>query len=127
MKIIASSLILVFAFVLAGCSKDAEANALMKQYSDVADEIVRHLNEDDVDAAREVFEKNKDSLDKKWQTVKVGLPFQFSDATKKKMKSETQEAITSVTEAGNNAIKRNPKSEQKVQALALDMANVFRK
>lgn len=127
MKSITSIIILAFVLLSSGCGKDAEANALMKQYSEVADEIVRHLDEDDVDSAREVFEENKDSLDKKWQYVKVGLPFQFSDATKKKMKSETQDAITAVTEAGNKAIKRNPKSEQKIQALALDMANVFRK
>lgn len=127
MKFIATFLILTFVLALSGCGKDAEANALVKQYSEVAAEIVRHFDEDNVDAAREVFEDNKDSLNEKWQSVKVGLPFQFSDAMKKKMKAETQDAITAVSEAGNKAIKRNPKSEPKIQALALDMANVFRK
>jgi len=126
MKKLILILVLFSCLSLTSCSKDSQANSFMKEYAAVSDQIAKKLEDGDTDGAREIFENKKDSLNAKWQKVKTGLPFQYSAETKKRMKTEPEENISEVVEAANNAIKKNPNDEAKIQALVLDLANVFR-
>lgn len=120
-------LLLILCVCLTGCSKDAQANSFMKEYAAVTQQAGEKLEAGDIDGAREYFEEKKTTLKAKWDRIRTGLPFQFSAETKKRMKTEPEENMTALTEAANNAIKKNPQDEAKIQALVLDIANVFRK
>jgi len=126
MKKLTLILILICGVCLTACSKDAQTNAFMKEYSAVTAQVAEKLEEGKVDEAQDIFDAKKDSLKAKWDAARTGLPFQYSAETKKKMKTDPEKNIESVVEAANKAIKKNPKSEAKVQALVLELANVFR-
>lgn len=120
-------LLLISCLCLAGCSKDAQANSFMKEYAAMTRAVADKLAAGDVQGARAAFEEKKQSLDAKWDKIRTGLPFQFSAETKKRMKTAPEENMTELAEAANAAIRKNPKDEARIQALVLDIANVFRK
>jgi Tfp pilus assembly protein PilP len=127
MKKLALILILISCLSLTGCGRDAEANAFMKEYAAVTADVAAKLEDGKIDEAREAFDSKKASLDAKWDAVKQALPFQLTAETKKRMNTEPEKNMTDLAEAGNKAIKKNPNSEAKVQALVLELANVFRR
>lgn len=127
MKKLILILLLTWCLSLTACSKDTEANAFMKEYASVTTQIAAKLEAGNIDEAQEIFDAKKDSLNGKWDAVKRAMGFQLSTETKKRMNSEPEKNMTDLSEAANKAIKKNPKSEAQVQALVLELANVFRR
>lgn len=127
MKKLTLILLLIWSLSLTGCSKDAQANAFMKEYAAVVAEVTAKLEEGKPDEARQIFESKKSALNAKWDAVKTSQSFQLSAETKKRINSEPEKNMAELTEAANKAIKKNPNSEAKIQALVLEFANVFRR
>lgn len=109
-----------------GCSRDAQASAFMKDYAAVADGIVKRLKDEDLDGAREFLDENKPKLVAKWDKIRTALPFQFTEATKKRMKADPEKNVEDVVAAANEYVKKHPRDEAQAQALALELANIFR-
>jgi hypothetical protein len=127
MKKLSLILLLILCLSLTSCSKDAQANAFMKEYASVTAQITEKLEEGDVDEAREIFESRKDVLNAKWDAVKRAMSFQISKETKKRMNTEPEKNITALTEAAGKAIEKHPNDRKKVEALVFDLANVVRR
>ena len=127
MKKLTLILLLFFIVSQTACSKDAQANAFLKQYDEVISEIAEKLEEGKIDEAQKVFDENEKSLNAKFDDVKRSLSIRFSAETKKRINTEPQKNMTELAEAANKAIKKNPQDEAKIQALALDIANVVRR
>lgn len=126
MKKLLTILLLLSSICLTACSKDAQANSFMKEYAAVTRQVAAKLEAGNTDEARELFDEKKPVLKAKWDRIRTGLPFQFSAETKKRMKSEPEEEMTALAESAKKAIEKNPQDEAKIQALVLDLANVFR-
>ncbi len=126
MKKLSLILLLFWSIGLTGCSRDAQANAFLKEYASVTADVAAKLEAGQPDEARAVYESRKAGLNAKWQAVKYAMPFQLSAETKKRINAEPQQAMVELSEAANKAIKANPNSEAKVQALVLELANVFK-
>ncbi|MBS1793559.1 MAG: hypothetical protein JSS81_06875 [Acidobacteria bacterium] len=126
MKKLSLILLLFWSVGLTGCSRDAQANAFLKEYASVTADVGAKLEAGQPDEARAVYESRKAALNAKWQAVKYAMPFQLSAETKKRINAEPQQNMVELSEAANKAIKANPNSEAKVQALVLELANVFK-
>lgn len=127
MKKLTLILLLFFIVSQTACSKDAQANAFLKQYDEVISEIAEKLEEGKIDEAQKVFDENEKSLNAKFDDVKRSLSIRFSAETKKRINTEPQKNMTALAETANKAIKKNPQNEAKIQALVLDIANVVRR
>ena len=127
MKKLSLILLLFWCLSLTACSKDAQANAFMKEYASVTSQLAKKLEAGQIDEARAIFDERKPALNAKWDAVKRAMGFQLSAETKKRMNKEPEEDMKEVTAAAETAIKNDPKSRKKIEALVLDLANVFRR
>ena len=89
MKKIASLLLVVLCFSLAGCSKDAEVEAFMTENNSVIKEIVAKVDsnptEAGVDEAQKVLDARKAGLTAKWLAIKEARGIHVSEAVTKKL------------------------------------------
>jgi Tfp pilus assembly protein PilP len=129
MKKITLFLTLAFCLALVGCSKDAEVNAFLTEYEAVSNEMVKKINEGDVDGAKAAFDAKKESLRTKFVAFKDARGFQVSQDTQKKMTdSITKNATALQTAITTNAMKLagDPAKAAKLQALLKDYLEVFK-
>jgi hypothetical protein len=130
MKKITIFLVLAMCFAMIGCSKDAEINAFLTEWEGVTNDMVKKIDEGDVDGAKTVFDAKKDSLKAKVASIKDARGFQVSEATKKNF----EDAVTKNTSTLTGAMTRNAMKlatdktkMDKLQALMKEYGEIFTK
>ncbi len=130
MKKITLLLVLAICLTLVGCSKDGEINAFLTEWESVTNDIVKKIDEGDIDGAKTVFDAKKESLKNKVASIKDAKGFQVSADTKKKF----EEAVTKNAETLRGSMTKNAmkfatdKSKMdKLQALIKEYGEVFTK
>lgn len=95
--------ILTLSCFAAGCSKDAEVNAFIKEFDATTKEMVEKINADPssggVDAAQKAFDARKPQLTAKWNEIKGAVGFQVSKDTRKKLEESVANNMKALTEA----------------------------
>lgn len=127
MKIPALFLLLIGCLVLTSCNKDAAINAFIKDYDSVINDVIKKLDESDVDEAVKIFESKKQSLRDKWESIKYAKSFQISDAVKKKMETVPVESMNKLGEAAEKAMRKYPDNQTKIKKLVTDISNIIRR
>lgn len=128
MKKITIFLVLAICLTLVGCSKDAEINAFLTEWEGVTNDIVKKIDEGDVDGAKTVFDAKKDSLKAKVASIKDARGFQVSEATKKSFEDAVKKNTTTLSGAmTRNAMKlaSDKTKMDKLQALMKEYGEVF--
>ncbi|QYO67406.1 hypothetical protein [Leptolyngbya sp. 7M] len=95
--------ILTLSCFAAGCSKDAEVNAFIKEFDGTTKEMIEKINADPsasgVDAAQKAFDARKLQLTAKWNEIKGAVGFQVSKDTRKKLEQSVTNNMRALTEA----------------------------
>lgn len=119
----------VLAFTFTGCNKDAEAEAVMKEFDALANDIVQRISESPdaagVEAAQKALDTRKPVLKEKAKGLKSGY---VSDDMKKKYdESVTASAnkITDVVEKYAVQLASSPEATKKFEKLMKDFAGIF--
>lgn len=128
MKKITLFLVLTFCLALIGCSKDAEIGTFLTEWDSVTNEMVKKIDEGDVEGAKAAFDAKKESLKKTFKEVKEVRGFQVSEDTKKKIADSSKKNYDALTGSfTKNAMKfvADKSKGDKVQALIKEYADIF--
>ncbi len=129
MKKITLFLTLILCAALIGCSKDGEITSFLTDWEVVTNEMVKKIDEGDIDGAKSAFDAKKDSLKTKWESVKTARGFQVSDDMQKKMTDSATKNMSALSgSATKNLMKLaadKPKMD-KLQALIKDYSDIFK-
>ncbi len=129
MKKITLFLVLTFCLALIGCSKDAEIGTFMTEWEGVTNDMVKKIDEGDIDGAKAAFDAKKGALKAKWEEVKTARGFQVSADTQKKMTDGATKNMTALTSSfTKNAMKiaTDKTKVDKLQALIKEYSEVFK-
>jgi hypothetical protein len=121
-------IVALLALGLAGCSKDAEINAFMKDVETVTNEMSQKIEAGDIDGAQKTFDAKKADLKAKWEGVKTARGFQVSAETQKNMESgmmKNMNALTAASTKNAMALAMDKGKMDKLQALIKEYAGIF--
>jgi hypothetical protein len=99
MKKITVFLVLAFCLSMIGCSKDGEINTFITDFDSTTNEMVKKINEGDIDGAKTAFDAKKENLKSQWASIKTARGFQVSAETKKKAEESVTKNATSISSA----------------------------
>ena len=103
MKTVTLLLVTMICLGLAGCSKDAEINAFIREFDEVTQLMVAAINADPsaagVDEAQAMFNSRKVRLKAQWDGIKNVRGFQVGAVTKKKLEDSVANNIAALREA----------------------------
>jgi hypothetical protein len=129
MKKITLFLVLIFCAALIGCSKDGEITSFLTDWESVTNEMVKKIDEGDIDGAKAAFDSKKDSLKTKWESVKTARGFQVSDDMQKKMTDSATKNMSALSGSATKNLMKfaadKPKMD-KLQALIQDYSDIFK-
>jgi hypothetical protein len=128
MKKITLFLTLTFCLALIGCSKDAEIGAFLTEWEGVTNDMVKKIDEGDIDGAKAAFDAKKDSLKKSFKDVKEIRGFQISKDTEKKIADSLTKNTTVLSGSfTKNAMKfaTDKTKMDKLQALIKEYGEIF--
>lgn len=129
MKKITLLLVLFFCLSLLGCSKDGEINAFIADFDSVTNEMVKKINEGDIDGARTAFDGKKEKLKSQWDSIKNAKGFQMSAETKKKAEESIVKNASSLSGAmiANSMKLATDKAKmEKLKALVTEYGEIFK-
>jgi hypothetical protein len=128
MKKITIFLVLTFCLALIGCSKDAEIGTFLTEWDGVTNDMVKKIDEGDIDGAKAAFDAKKDSLKKSFKDVKEIRGFQISKDTEKKIADSLTKNTTVLSGSfTKNAMKfvSDKSKMDKLQELIKEYGEVF--
>lgn len=124
--------IFLFSIFTAGCSKDAEVTAFIKELDAATKEIVTTVDSDPtsagVDRAQRSFDARKPELTSKWNAIKDAVGIQVSGETKKKLEDSVKANMKALTDVSlRNMLKMTTDKEAglKFQRLLTDYGKTF--
>jgi hypothetical protein len=129
MKKITIFLVLTLCLALIGCSKDAEIGTFMTEWEGVTNDMVKKIDEGDIDGAQVAFDAKKAGLKAKWEEVKTARGFQVSADTQKKMTDGASKNMSALTGSmTKNAMKfaTDKAKMDKLQALIKEYGDIFK-
>jgi hypothetical protein len=129
MKKITLFLVLTFCLALIGCSKDAEINSFLTDWESVTNDMVKKIDEGDVDGAKAAFDAKKESLKAKWNDVKTARGFQVSADTQKKMTDSATKNMGALQGSMTKNMMKLATDKgklDKLQALVTEYAGIFK-
>jgi hypothetical protein len=129
MKKITLFLTLILCAAVIGCSKDGEITSFLTDWEVVTNEMVKKIDEGDIDGAKSAFDAKKDSLKTKWESVKTARGFQVSDDMQKKMTDSATKNMSALSGSATKNLMKfaadKPKMD-KLQALIKDYSDIFK-
>src|SRR5882757_2306398 len=132
MKKIELFFLIVCCFYLAGCSKDAEVNAIVTDFESTTAEMAQKIDASPsaagIDEAQNAFTARKAALKTKWDAIKDAAKFQVSADTQKRLDEGVQKSMKNLTDATTkNAVKlaMDKDAMPKLKALMEDLKNTI--
>lgn len=129
MKKITLFLVLALSLSMLGCSKDGEINAFITEFDSITNEMVKKINEGDIDGARTAFDAKKANLKSQWDSIKTAKGFQVSADTKKKAEEsmiKNASALSSAMIANSMKLATDKAKMEKLKALVTEYGEIFK-
>lgn len=104
-------LLILFAALLTGCSKDKEVDKFIGDLDTFSEELVKKADSDGIDAAQKHFDDKSPDLKKTYAEVAQYRGFQVSEDTKSKLEESVTKNTTSVMKLKIKFMTK-PKAEQ---------------
>ena len=89
--------------VAIGCSRDAAVKSFLNEFESVTKEMTKKIDAGDIEGAKTVFDQNKESLKRGFDSFKNAREIQVSADTRKELEKSVMDNVKALSNAAQKA------------------------